>query len=136
MLNLQKQPTKQTCVQTCIAMALDVPVEKIVERYGEQGMNIGSLLHALLECDVEHNILVYSRFFFTGYYFAVVPSLNFRGKNHQIIVHYDAARGCKGITVYDPADGETYKSDGSDLCSWESLIVFFPGGRLPTVTER
>ena len=133
MITLQKQPNNETCVQTCLAMALGVPVEEVIAIYGDRGLNMGRLLHALLECDVDHNILVYSRLTFSGYYFAVVPSLNHRGKNHQIIIHYDAARGCNGITVYDPSEGSCYAADGSDLYSWESLIVFHPGGTLPQI---
>lgn len=132
MIELQKQPNEQTCVQTCLAMALGVPVESVVQRYGDKGMSAGSLIAALLECGIEHNILVYPRFSFSGYYFAVVPSLNIRGGNHQILVRFDAEKGCNGISVFDPSGKECYAPDGSDLRSWESLIVFHPGGRLPT----
>lgn len=130
-ISLQKQPTPITCVQTCIAMAVGEPVEKVIERYGQGGLSMQKLMHALSECQIDWNSLLIPQFMFTGWYFAVVPSLNIRGGNHQIIIHYNADRGCNGFTVFDPSTKETYASDGSDLRSWECLMPFHPGGKLP-----
>lgn len=127
-LTLQKQPTPSTCAQTCLAMALDVPVADVVVIYGTQGMGTRDLLRALDECRILHNVFVFPTFLVTGWHFAVVPSLNNRGGNHQILIFFDADTGC--LTVLDPSRAQTYATDGRDLLSWQELILFHPGGRL------
>lgn len=123
----QIQPTSRTCVQTCLAIALGVPVSDVIARYGDEPMNQQSLTNALTECRVLWNQLVFGTVFISCWHFAVVPSLNHRGGNHQVLLHWSE----KGFTVIDPAIGERYKMDGSDLLSWEQLTPFMPGGRLP-----
>lgn len=123
----QQQPTGKTCVQTCIAMALGVPVEQVIQQYGEDPLNQELLCKALTECGVMWNQFTHGTMLFQGWYFAVVPSLNHRGLNHQILVRWHPG---DGLTVLDPAMGDTYKQDGSDLKSWECLVPFIPGGRL------
>lgn len=128
-LSLQKQPTPVTCVQTCLAMAMDVPVRDVIERFGGESMNQQILILALCQCGVVFNPLIFGTMVMAGWYFACVPSLNFRGGNHQVLVHYDweTAR----MTVLDPSTRDAYAEDGSDLISWSDLIAFHPGGRLP-----
>lgn len=129
-MRLQTQPTPVTCVQTCLAMALDVPVEQVIRHYGPEPMNAKGLLNALTECGIQWNQLTQGTMLHTGFYFAVVPSLNHRGGMHQIVIAYDSGTG--GMTVFDPAIGNRYKKDGSDLISWAELVAFYPGGRLPS----
>lgn len=129
MITIQRQPTAGTCAQACLAMALEVPVAKVIERFGADPMNQQTLIHALTECGVVFNPLQFGTFVMTGWYFAVVPSLNIRGGNHQILIHYDWDNG--DTKVLDPSGRETYALDGSDLKSWSDLIAFRPGGRLP-----
>ena len=124
----QAQPTNKTCVQTCIAMAIGVPVNDVIVRYGGEGLHHDTLLRALTECGVVWNQLVHNRIFFPGWYFAAVPSLNHRGVFHQILMHWTPDTGTQ---VLDPAVGDRYKHDGTDLISWECPIPFIPGGKLP-----
>lgn len=135
MITLQTQPSPVTCVQTCLAMALGIPVEQVIEHYGAEPMNPKKLLHALTECGIEWSQQTLPTLMFSGFYFAVVPSLNHRGGFHQIILEYDAARGCNGMKIYDPAIGNRYKEDGSDILSWAELIGFWPGGKLPNAAR-
>jgi hypothetical protein len=132
-LILQAQPSRVSCVQTCLAMALDVPVERVMERYGRSAMNKEKLWDALRECGVVANMLAFSEFVHTGWYFVTVPSK--RGHtNHQLLVHVDVDYGCSGFTVLDPLrmhhPDKAYAADGSDLKSWSDLIAFVPGGTL------
>jgi hypothetical protein len=46
----------------------------------------------------------------------------------QILVRWTPV---DGLAVVDPAIGDTYKQDGSDLKCWECLMPFIPGGKLP-----
>ena len=128
-ITLQKQPTSVTCVQACLAMALDVPVSEVIERFGCDAMNQQTLIHALSECGVVFNPLLFGTFIMSGWYFAVVPSVNIRGGNHQVLIHYDWDNG--DTMVLDPSPRDTYAADGRDLKSWSDLVAFRPGGRLP-----
>lgn len=128
-LTLQKQPTAGTCVQTCLAMAMDVPVGEVIERFGGEPMNQQTLILALAECGIVFNPLLFGTFIMSGWYFAVVPSVNIRGGNHQVLIHYDWDTG--HTVVLDPSSRDTYAEDGSDLKSWSDLVAFRPGGRLP-----
>ena len=119
----QKQPTNETCVQTCIAMALGVPVKDVIKHYGIKGMNQELLTKTLTECKIQWNQFTMGTLLWQGWYFAVTPSLNFRGHNHQILIRWTSN---DGLTVMDPASGDTYKNDGSDLHSWECLVPFIP----------
>lgn len=124
----QRQPTNKTCVQTCIAMALGVPVEKVIERYGGEALNQELLTKTLTECGVLWNQFTHGTMLYQGWYFAVAPSLNHRGLNHQILVRWTPD---DGVTVMDPSSGDTYAQDGNDLKCWECLVPFVPGGNIP-----
>jgi len=128
-LTPQRQPSPKTCVQACLAMALDVPVGRVIAVFGEAAMGHDELMAALRACGILHVQLVSPRLVIHGWHFAVVPSLNFRGGNHQILIHNDMRKG--DISVCDPSTREAYASDGSDLKSWTELVFFHPGGRLP-----
>lgn len=127
-ITLQTQPTHQTCVQTCLAMALNVPVSNVIDRYGRDAKNQEFLLHALTECSIVWNQFTVGTLLYQGWYFMTVPSLNQKGINHQILTRWTFQ---EGLYVMDPAIGERYKQDGSNLKSWADLIPFLPGGILP-----
>lgn len=124
---IQKQPTPVTCVHACLAMCLGVPVEDVISVFGDQAMNGQDLIVALTRCRVLFNPMAFGTLLFDGYYFAVVPSLNHRGGNHQVILHSKDWN----ITVFDPSTMQAYREDGKDLVSWSELIPFLPGGTLP-----
>jgi len=124
----QTQPNNTTCVHTCIAMALGEPVEKVINWLGESPLGGLDLVKILTDCKIVWNQLVFGQLIFNGWHFACVPSLNFPGLNHQILIHFDWD---SGISVIDPAIGNKYKEDGSDLRSWGELVIFIPGGKLP-----
>lgn len=128
-LTLQRQPSPKTCVQACLAMALDVPVDRVIATFGEAAMGHDELMAALRACGILHVQLVSPRLVIHGWHFAVVPSLNFRGGNHQILIRNDMENG--GISVRDPSARDVYAPDGSDLRTWTELVFFHPGGRLP-----
>ena len=128
-LPLQRQPTPKTCVHACLAMAMGVPVDRVVETFGEAPMGHDELMAALRACGLLHVQLVSPRLVIHGWHFAVVPSLNIRGGNHQILIHNDMDGG--GISVRDPSTLETYAPDGRNLFTWTELVFFHPGGRLP-----
>ena len=109
-------------------MALGVPAKDVVEHYGDDPMNQELLTKALTECGILWNQFTCGTMLYVGWYFAVVPSLNKRGANHQVLLHWD---GNGKITVLDPAIGDRYAQDGSDLRGWEALTPFLPGGTLP-----
>ena len=133
-LFLQKQPTSITCVQACLAMALNVNVQKVILTFGERSMNQQALTCALTQCGIVWNQFTMGTLMFDGWYFAVVPSLNHVGGNHQVLLCWEHETG--KLKVLDPAIARTYKEDGSDLVSWEGLTAFLPGGKLPDWVAR
>lgn len=128
-LTLQTQPTPITCVQTCIAMALGEPVERVIQIFGPEAMDQRSLLDALYRCGILHNQFLFGTMVASGWYFAVVPSLNHPGGNHQVLFRWNCDNG--EWLVLDPAMGRKYKSNGSQNLSWSELVLFHPGGKLP-----
>jgi len=127
-VTLQTQPTRTTCVQTCLAMILDVPADSVTSAFGTAGMGQFELEAALTKCGVVWNRFVHDRFVVAGWHMAAVPSLNQRGAMHEVLIHID---NDSKLTVMDPAIGEKYAQDGSDLKAWDCLTIVFPGGRLP-----
>lgn len=129
----QKQPTPKTCAQACIAMAIGMPVQDVISRFGDEAMDQRGLLRALEDCRVLHNQFVFSNWIATGWHFAVVPSLNMPGGNHQILVHFDSESG--NWLILDPSPRIAYPENGNGLRSWSELVLFVPGGRLPSRKE-
>jgi len=127
-IQLQTQPTKTTCVHTCLAMLMGIPASDVVKYYGEQGFSDFDKAKALDECGIIWNRFVHGTMAADGWYLATVASLNMRGYMHCILIHYKLG---EGMTIYDPAQGEKYKSDGSDLYGWCNLYYIRPGGKLP-----
>jgi hypothetical protein len=124
----QTQPDGKTCMHTCLAMALGVPVQRVIDKIGSDPFD-EMKLHGLLErWGLVWNACVYSRLVFRGWHFACVPSLNIRGGNHCILLWWDPMEG--KLVIMDPARGERYAKDGSNLRSWNQLTMFYPGGRI------
>lgn len=134
----QTQPNDVTCVQTCLAMALGVPVADVIARYGDKALNQIALWHAIQECGIVANAFVYPPPVCRGWHFLAAPSLNVRGGEHQLLMHYEPDDGSQGITIIDPAgEGkDTYARDGSNLKSWHSLIWFNRGGSLDWLNDQ
>jgi hypothetical protein len=124
----QTQPTSCTCAQTCLAMVINTPVADVIELYGSEPMNQQYLCHALTECGVVWNQMTNGTMVYEGWYMVVVPSLNNRGGNHQVLVRYSRD---EGLCVLDPSAKIRYKQDGSDLRGWSYLTPVWLGGALP-----
>lgn len=123
-LTFQQQPTSVTCVHTCLAMALGVPVAEIIARAGHSALNTFKLCAVLTQCGVTHDLMAFGTLgIFQGWHFATVPSLNRRGGFHQVLIRW---HDDDGLSVLDPAIGETYHRDGRDLCSWGEIVIFTP----------
>lgn len=120
-------------------MALGVPVDRVITKYGKGAMNKDKLWAALQECGIVSNIMVFSEFVHTGWYFVTGPSKH-GSMAHQLLVHVDVDYGCSGMTVLDPLQlvkpDMAYAPDGSDLRSWSDVIAFVPGGTLKDELPR
>lgn len=121
-ITYQEQPTPKTCVQACLAMCLGIPVEEVIQKYGEASMNQQKLVAALSSEGIIFNQFSFGAMIYEGWYFAAVPSLNFAGGHHQILIHIERGE----IVVFDPSRGKKYKEDGEDLISWADLTPFWP----------
>lgn len=121
-ITYQEQPTPKTCVQTCLAMCLGMSVEEVIEKYGEDPLNQQKLVVALSSEGIVFNQFCFGPMIYEGWYFVVVPSLNFAGGLHQILVHMKKGE----IIVFDPSRGKKYKENGEDLISWADLTPFWP----------
>lgn len=118
----QFQPTPYTCVHTCLAMLLGKPVAEVIEEIGlPHGLNQHDLLNSLEKYDVMHAMTLFGALW-TGWQFATVPSLNVRGGMHKVLVHWEAGK----YRVLDPSPKIRYKEDGSDLGSWNDVILVRP----------
>lgn len=126
-LPLQIQPTNKTCVHTCLSMATGIPVDFFIKRYGGDALYHRDLLRALTECKVQWNQFMEGTLIHQGWYFAGVPSLNYAGWSHQILLRWWGGK----MTVLDPAQGRKYNEDGSNLRTWYELVAFHPGGERP-----
>jgi hypothetical protein len=126
-IEFQYQPTDCTCVHACLAMCLGVPVLEVVRRYGETPLDQPRLQAALTECGVLWNQMTHGCMVHSGWYFAVVPSLNRRGHAHQVLLNWSFD---DGLVVLDPSRRRRYRLDGRDLTSWNYLTPFIPGGQL------
>lgn len=128
-LTLQLQPTPTTCAQACIAMAVGVPVQEVINQFGGDPMCQRGLLRALEDCRIVHNQFVFPTLVVTGWHFAVVPSLNMPGGNHQVLIHFNLESGI--WRILDPSSRTRYPQNGDGLKSWSEVVLFVPGGKLP-----
>lgn len=118
----QFQPTPYTCVHACIAMVIGRPASEVVEEIGNpHGLNQQLLLRALEQYDLMHAMTLFGSLW-TGWQFAVVPSLNNRGGAHQVLIHFEHGK----YRVLDPSTKIRYKEDGSDLSCWNDVILVRP----------
>lgn len=101
----QTQPTPYACVHTCIAMLAGVPVAQVMERFPGDGMDMRETYAALEAMKLNWNALVFGRLVVDAVYLASVPSLNFEGGSHAVIL--DSRSG--EIEVLDPNKGREGK---------------------------
>lgn len=135
----QTQPTPYSCNQTCLAMLLGAPVEKVLQAFPgvppEGGMRQQDLFVALDRCGFEWNAFMFGTIICQGFYLASVPSLNFEGGAHTVLLEY-----AQRLVVHDPNRGRAGKRfyrgpeedcDGVPIRCWSELIYVLPGGKLP-----
>lgn len=134
-VELQRQPTGDTCVVTCLAMALCVPVETILPHFGSRAgsLSMRDIIRTLEICEVDYQPFILPRLSVNGWYFAVVPSLNIPGGMHQVLLHFDTG----ALHVFDPnPEGKNrYDFEARNLRSWAELIYFHPGGKPGNLTS-
>lgn len=130
----QQQPTPYTCNQACLAMLMGVPVEDVIKAFPGDGMTWRELMFALDRCFMTWNAFLFGTLVCEGYYLVSVPSLNFEGGAHTIIL-FQAQR----LVVFDPnrgREGKKFYSNEGDgigvpLRYWTEVIYVIPGGKLP-----
>lgn len=139
MITLQQQPTPYTCNQACLAMLLNEPVEKVIEVFPGDGLKQREFFVALDRCGFTWNALIFGTMLWDGHYVATVPSLNFEGGAHCVILGFSAVTG--ELKVFDPNTGRpgkkfysTTRSDGVIPRTWSDLIFVRLDGRLPSTT--
>lgn len=118
----QEQPNRWSCVHACIAMVLDIPVDEVVKHLGEEGKGLSAFetIKILREFNIHCALLSFSTLWH-GWQIVAAPSLNMRGGNHAILVHWDRETGKR--TVIDPSPLQRYKEDGSDLLSFSEITL-------------
>lgn len=116
----QTQPTSNSCVSTCVAMILNKPVEEVIkdlhsdyfdtDHCGDYAV-VGYLRKhgmwvATMAQDVDSPCFLYT----PGYYILTVPSLNYVGGTHAILLTVSKDReGELCWQVLDPAEGKPEK---------------------------
>ena len=90
------------------------------------GMNQQDLLSALNKYQLMHAMTLFGSLW-VGWQFAVVPSLNVRGGAHQVLIHFRDGK----YRVLDPSPKIRYKEDGSDLSTWNDVILVRPPNDMP-----
>jgi hypothetical protein len=131
-MELINQIDGHTCTQACLAMVSYFPIGIIIERFGKYGMNQRDLIFALTKMDIPWSALFPGTLLHSGWYLVVVPSQNIPRGNHQVLIYYTSCP--YGFRVYDPAIGNKYAENGSDLISWgEPIEVLIQGCKPPTL---
>lgn len=113
-------------------MAIGAPVADVIAKFGEPAMCNQRFSRALTECHLYWNQMVHGPLVHEGWYFVTVPSLNYRGGNHRVLLHFTVK---DGMTILDSSPNERYATDGSDLRGYSNLMPFWPGGGLPENTR-
>lgn len=134
MITHQIQPNPYACNQTCLAMLLGVPVEEVLKVFPGDGMSTRELYDALDRCRFLWNAFIFGTLVCDGVYLMTVPSLNFEGGGHTILVEQ-----AQRLIVYDPnrgREGKKFYSNEGDgvgvpLRHWSEVILVLPGGKLP-----
>ncbi|QHJ80706.1 MAG: hypothetical protein [Bacteriophage sp.] len=129
---LQQQPCNRSCVSTSIAMILGLPAKVVIDRWDEEYHRDGVSLRTILD----HYKIPFKSFDTadrngmadcpSGYYLVTVPSLNFIGGNHEIVVALDNEK-CLYM-AYDPQQGTGAKYYTSNAEITDGLGVHITGG--------
>ena len=124
----QTQPTPWSCVHTCIAMLMGVPVQEVIDRVNRNhGLNTLQTIRAMADFGIRFAPLsMCMQSLWDGWHLVSVPSLNHPRGLHAILICWDDGE----MKVLDPAIGNRYAEDGSDLMSWSDTIIAKPGGSL------
>lgn len=131
----QVQPTWNSCVSTCLAMILDSPAQDIIDEFhddyhGDKNTIIDYLTSKGLkikEIPRGQNIDLTKE----GLYLINVPSINIRGRTHQLVANIykedngfrwqllDPAMGREGSEYYVWDAGEEVIGESFAILSWE-----------------
>ena len=103
---LQKQPNDYTCVPTCIAMAMDMEVDTVIKHCEDLGIDLTNGMNDTVTRYVLMTLNIASYPFIAGdgvgilpgLFLASVPSRNFKGRTHSVLVHFSEGM----IRVLDP----------------------------------
>jgi len=107
-------------------MLLGVPVQDFISVFGDIPMSSYDVYNALNKCRFWWNALLFEYFVFNGHYLASVPSLNFEGGGHYIIVRKDDF----GMTIFDPNMGRPGRKfygdekDGGVPLRWKCELIY------------
>lgn len=113
----QMQPTDDTCASACLAMIINEPVEKVIEEFHKDFFCHETSPSEYLTQKLIRNrqLLACDLNIFAGHtYLTTVPSLNYPGLNHYILIqqrrdHYnvfDPNMGRAGKKYYIPFEGD------------------------------
>lgn len=116
-------------------MLLGVPADDVLKVFPGEGMSTRELYDALDRCKFVWNAFIFGTLVSDGFYLMAVPSLNFEGGGHTILVEQ-----AQRLVVYDPnrgRDGKKFYSNEGDgvgvpLRHWSEVILVLPGGKLPS----
>jgi len=119
----QTQPTEWSCSHACVAMLLGRPVEEVITELGSDGgLTPLELMNVLTLYGINWTPLAEPARLWKGWQIATVPSLNLRAGLHSILIHWDG----RHRSVLDPSPKIRYKTDGTDLEGWCSVILVEP----------
>lgn len=123
-----QQLTDTSCVPACIAMVSGVGQHRIIDQMAKHGGSSGSLREEFrqwvrmgyLPRLLPYNELMDGR---RRVMLATVPSLNFEGGNHRIVIDY--TDGDEGPTILDPNEGREGKRfyTMDNIHSWSELTL-------------
>jgi len=123
------QPTGSSCVAACIAMVAGLEVKEVINRLTDSQKKNGVSLYEeqllLSKLGIEWNQFIYPKIVSFGFYLITVPSLNFDGLLHRIVIESAPS----GITVYDPnkgRDGAKYYAEIDDVLSFTEVVQVSP----------
>lgn len=110
----QCQPCQRSCVSTCIAMLLNVPVSVIKDKWHENFWEYKASMRNILDhYGVQYkefsslDIITLGENVGTGVFLATVPSLNYAGGFHEVLVQY--TKETNEWNIFDPNAQEGYK---------------------------
>lgn len=112
------------CVLACIAMASGLSLDDVREAYPEfdgTGINTMETIKIIERLKIPYVWQINAHIYEQRVYILTVPSLNFPGGNHSIVVSYDN----DVPSVYDSNngyEGRKFYKDWNDVKSWADVI--------------